>query len=243
MTRNSDQGPRTDDDIDDVDAFLEAFDECLDSGDLAGAREALGRAEALAADDPEVRVAAIELAHETDGPERARALAEALTESEPDHPDAWYVLGNLRVDAGDEKGAIACFERVIALDAEIDRTLPPIAKDVLARIERVAREVVEGLPPELGDRLVNVPIVLEERPSIDIVRAGFDPRSFGLFEGNEEGTDRYPTPTRIVLYTSCLVDAFGDGDELDEQVEITVLHEIGHFFHLDEDDVARLGLA
>jgi predicted Zn-dependent protease with MMP-like domain len=30
--------------------------------------------------------------------------------------------------------------------------------------------------------------------------------------------------------------------ELYEQVEITLLHEIGHFFNLDEDDLARLGL-
>ena len=34
-----------------------------------------------------------------------------------------------------------------------------------------------------------------------------------------------------------------DDDTLAEQVEITVLHELGHFFELDEDDVAELGLA
>jgi predicted Zn-dependent protease with MMP-like domain len=232
------------DPIDPADECLDEFEERLDEGDLAGARDALSRAEALAgSDDPEVRLAAIELAFEAEGPERARALTDALVADEPDYPDAWYALGRIRAETGDEPGAIDCFVRVSRLDAELDRAFPPVEPAVLARIERVAREVVEGLPPEFGRPLTNVPIVLEERPSLHIVREGFDPRSFGLFEGNEEGADHHAVPTRIVLYTSSLVAAFGEGAELDEQVEITVLHEIGHFFHLDEDGVARLGLA
>ncbi|RPI57721.1 MAG: hypothetical protein EHM50_11480, partial [Lysobacterales bacterium] len=49
-------------------------------------------------------------------------------------------------------------------------------------------------------------------------------------------------PTRIVLFCSNLLVGFPDRDELAEQIEITILHEIGHFFGLDEDAVARLGL-
>ncbi len=235
----------TDDiDMDPIDECLDDFEARLDEGDLEGARAALERAESLAgADDPEVRFAAIELAFEAEGLERSRALAEALVADEPDFPDAWYALGRLRAEGEDEQGAIDCFVRLAELDAEFDRTLAPLGKEVLDRIERVAREVVDALPPELGRLLVKVPIVLEERPALDVVRQGFDPRSLGLFEGNEEGSEPYPVPTRIVLYTRCLVEAFGEEDELEEQVEITVLHELGHFFHLDEDDVARLGLA
>mgnify|MGYP005813335487 CR=1 FL=1 len=50
-----------------------------------------------------------------------------------------------------------------------------------------------------------------------------------------------PAPTRIVLFTSNLLASFAD-DDLEEQVEITVLHEVGHYFGLDENDMVRLGL-
>lgn len=233
-----------DDTIDPIDQCLDEFEARREEGDLDGARAALERAAGLAgADDPDVRLAAIELAFDAEGPDTARALAQALVADEPDHPDAWYALGRLLAEAGETRGAIECFSRVAQIDSELETTLPPIERAVLDRIERIARDVVERLPPELGRLLVDVPIVLEERPPIDLVRQGFDPRSFGLFEGNEEGPERHPVPTRIVLYTSCLVDAFGEDEVLDEEVEVTVLHELGHFFHLDEDDVARLGLA
>ncbi|MBC7171778.1 MAG: metallopeptidase family protein, partial [Polyangiaceae bacterium] len=207
---------------------IDEFEERVDAGDLEGARAALARAREIAGeDDPDLRLASIELAYESDGPEVARTLTEKLVLDQPEHADAWYALAQLRADIEDDKGAIECFLRVAQLDAELDQTLPEIDRSVLDRIEQVAREVIEALPPELGGLLSNVPIVLEERPSLHIVREGFDPRSFGLFEGNEEGLEQAAAPTRIVLYTSCLVDAFGDADELEAQVEITVLHELG----------------
>jgi predicted Zn-dependent protease with MMP-like domain len=49
-------------------------------------------------------------------------------------------------------------------------------------------------------------------------------------------------PTRIVLYTANLTASCQDQDELEREVEITVLHEVGHYFGLDEDDMERLGL-
>jgi predicted Zn-dependent protease with MMP-like domain len=51
-----------------------------------------------------------------------------------------------------------------------------------------------------------------------------------------------PAPTRIVLYACNLLAEFPDPVDLQEQVEITVLHEVGHYFGLDEDDMERLGL-
>jgi len=73
-----------------------------------------------------------------------------------------------------------------------------------------------------------------------------DPRSLGLFEGPSdrerslgEASDR---PTRIVLYSANLLGSSDDADELRYEVEVTVRHEIGHFFGLEEDDLERLGL-
>jgi predicted Zn-dependent protease with MMP-like domain len=73
-----------------------------------------------------------------------------------------------------------------------------------------------------------------------------DPRSLGLFDGlsdaEVQNAEIATQPTRIVLYTGNLVGSFGTDDELVEEVEITILHEVGHFFGLDEEDMERLGL-
>ncbi|MCA9711264.1 MAG: metallopeptidase family protein, partial [Myxococcales bacterium] len=111
---------------------------------------------------------------------------------------------------------------------------------------RVAARLLEGLPEPFASRLADVPVVLEPRPGAALVADGFDPRAFGLFEGPEDFgrrshavTDR---PSRIVLFWANLLDAFGDETQLHAEVEVTLLHEIGHFFGLDEDGVDALGL-
>ena len=57
--------------------------------------------------------------------------------------------------------------------------------------------------------------------------------------GFEFAADR---PTRIDLFTANLLASFPDSQRLDEEIEITLLHEIGHYFGLDEDEVEALGL-
>ena len=50
-------------------------------------------------------------------------------------------------------------------------------------------------------------------------------------------------PTRIVLFYSNLLASFPDRERLADEIEITLLHEIGHYFGLDEHEVEDLGLA
>lgn len=227
---------------------LELFDLLLDEEKITEARAALDLAKKLATedDDVEIRLAEAHFAYEAEGPDAAIALIKALVRDVPDSADAWYSLGLLHVDEENDKEAVSCFLRVHDLDVEND--IGEVEPAILERIEEVARDLIDALPPELGKRLLNVPIVLEDRPSRAIVEEGFDPRALGLFDGNEDGSDPAPVPTRIVLYTTCLVDAFGpteldeELDELDAQVEITVLHELGHYFGLSEEEVENLGL-
>jgi predicted Zn-dependent protease with MMP-like domain len=88
--------------------------------------------------------------------------------------------------------------------------------------------------------------VLEARPAEALVREGFDPRALGLFEGQgdlgQHSGATHDAPTRIVLFYANLLASFPDEDALREEIEVTILHEIGHFFGLDEDDMERLGL-
>jgi predicted Zn-dependent protease with MMP-like domain len=132
--------------------------------------------------------------------------------------------------------------RVRALDAEHDRDAGLGKPEHFDFIDRVAREVLDALPAPFAARLDHVPVMIERRPARALVEDGFDPRSFGLFEGPTEAMRDVPAPTRIVLFACNLLAEFSDPDTLAHQVELTLLHEIGHFFGLDEAELEELGL-
>jgi predicted Zn-dependent protease with MMP-like domain len=96
---------------------------------------------------------------------------------------------------------------------------------------------LEELPQELADALVNVAVVIEdEHPD--------DPDLFGLYQGvplPERGDMAGQLPDTISIYRVPLEESFPDPDELREEIRITVLHELGHYFGLDEDRIAELG--
>jgi predicted Zn-dependent protease with MMP-like domain len=97
------------------------------------------------------------------------------------------------------------------------------------------RAALEGLPPEFAAALENVAIVVEEENPDE-------PDLFGWYDGLGPGLDHAGAlPDRIVIYRRPLERAFPDPDELEREIRITVLHEIGHFFGLDEDRIDDLG--
>ena len=223
--------------------WLDQFDAALAEGDQEAARTAWQGARDLAGDDePEVAYAQARLVREEDGDDEARALFERVVELDDTHADAHHDLALLAEAREDRKAMIEHFQRVRVLDAKRDRDAKLGNAHELAHIERVAHDVLAGLPPPWGERLSDVPVILERHPSKDVVAEGFDPRSIGLFEGRTHGDEDTPAPSRIVLYTCNLLAEFPKEPELSQEIEVTLLHEIGHFFGLDEDDMERLGL-
>lgn len=99
------------------------------------------------------------------------------------------------------------------------------------------RAALDSLPPNLAAALKNVAVVVEdENPA--------DPDLFGLYEGvplPERGDMAGALPDRIAIYRLPLEDEFPDPAELEEEIRITVLHELGHYFGLDEERLAELG--
>ena len=99
------------------------------------------------------------------------------------------------------------------------------------------RAALDSLPPELARALRNVAVVVEdENPD--------DPDLFGLYEGvplPERGDEAGSLPDRIAIYRRPLGDEFPDPRDLQREIRITVLHELGHYFGLDEDRLAELG--
>jgi len=112
--------------------------------------------------------------------------------------------------------------------------------------EKVVARALDGLPPEIAERLENVAVVVEEELSDEeIEEVGLDPETdtlFGLYQGlalTERGASASGLlPDRIVIYRRPLLDECSDRVELIREIQDTVIHEIGHFFGLGEDDLA-----
>jgi predicted Zn-dependent protease with MMP-like domain len=108
----------------------------------------------------------------------------------------------------------------------------------MATFEEHVRAALDSLPPELARGLVNVAVVIEdEHPD--------DPDLFGLYEGiplTERGSGGYAElPDRITIFRLPLEDSFPDPKVLEEEIRITVLHELAHFFGIEEDRLTELG--
>jgi predicted Zn-dependent protease with MMP-like domain len=103
--------------------------------------------------------------------------------------------------------------------------------------EEHVRAALDELPPGLAGAVRNVAVVVEdENPE--------DPDLFGLYQGvplPERGDDVGLLPDKISIYRVPLEDCFKDPDELREEIRITVLHELAHYFGLDEDRLEELG--
>jgi predicted Zn-dependent protease with MMP-like domain len=103
--------------------------------------------------------------------------------------------------------------------------------------EEHVRAALDALPPHLAAALENVAVVVEdENPE--------DPDLFGLYQGvplPERGDAAGLLPDKISIYRIPLEESFPDPDELEAEIRITVLHELAHYFGLDEDRIAELG--
>jgi predicted Zn-dependent protease with MMP-like domain len=95
--------------------------------------------------------------------------------------------------------------------------------------EEHVRVALDALPADLARRLENVAVVVEEENPEE-------PDLYGLFDEPEY------LPARIAIYRRPLVEDFGhDPKALEREIRITVLHELAHYFGIDEDRLEELG--
>jgi predicted Zn-dependent protease with MMP-like domain len=227
-------------------AAMAEFDHALRETDGRAARRAIVRVEGLLGiDEPEPAYMRGVLADREGDLKLARRSLEHAIALDESYADARYALALVHDAQGDFRAMVEQLERVLELDQAVDQAASVGSREQLDAIAETAETVLVNLPQHFRDRLENVPVVLEQRPHVALVREGFDPRALGLFEGLEDGQrDAIQlAPTRIVLFTANLLVSFPSQDELEREIEVTMLHEIGHFFGLDEDEVAQLGLA
>ena len=107
--------------------------------------------------------------------------------------------------------------------------------------EAIVVDELDLLPDDMIDGLDNVVFVVEDRPedgSLDLL---------GLYDGYAlTERDRYgmgEMPDRIILYREPLLAIVEDEGELRDEIHITLVHEIAHFYGIDDDELHRLGWA
>ena len=105
-----------------------------------------------------------------------------------------------------------------------------------AEFEALVAEALDGIPEEFARYLENVSVLVEDEPDDDDL--------YGLYDGvplSERTHDFAAPPDRIIIYRGPLVRDFRGRKAIRRQIRITILHEIAHFFGLDERRIRRLG--
>lgn len=116
-------------------------------------------------------------------------------------------------------------------------------------------DILDELPDQLHALLEEVPLIVEDEPGPALLREmELDPRDtllcglhwgVALTDRSVEHTARMPD--RMMLFREPIFRVAGytptptGRERLEHQIHVTLLHEIGHHFGLDEDDLAALG--
>lgn len=117
-----------------------------------------------------------------------------------------------------------------------------------AAFEKVLRQAIDDLPGMFREALRNVAIVVEDSPPdwlLEELDVPPEETLYGFYHGiplpERSVQDSGNLPDKISLYRGPLEEDFRDPGVLARQIRMTLLHEIGHYFGMDEEDLSRLG--
>jgi predicted Zn-dependent protease with MMP-like domain len=108
------------------------------------------------------------------------------------------------------------------------------------RFEELVAEALDGIPPDLGGRMDNVAVFVEDRSR--------QPGLLGRYEGvpltsRDSGYAGMVMPDRITIYRLPICAICRSEAEVVQQVRVTVIHEVAHHFGIDDDRLDELGWA
>ena len=107
--------------------------------------------------------------------------------------------------------------------------------------ERLVIDELDLLPDDMVDGLDNLIFVVEDRPEDGSLE------TLGLYDGvalTERGQYGFgEMPDRIIIFREPLLAIVADLDELRDEVHVTLVHEIAHFYGIDDDRLHELGWA
>jgi len=117
-----------------------------------------------------------------------------------------------------------------------------------ARFERLVERALAAIPMPFAAALEEVAVVIEDEPSPAQRRENRlapDETLYGLYEGTprtEWGADWVTVPNKISVFRLPLEADFPDPDDLEDEVRLTVIHELAHHLGIDDERLEDLGL-
>jgi len=115
-------------------------------------------------------------------------------------------------------------------------------------IRRAVKQAIARIPVEIRNHLKNVVISVQRHPSKEIrEEMGLDEHDtlLGVYRGTSlrERNTLYPPlyPDHIILFQEPLEEMCRTREELEDQIEITLVHEVAHFLGIGEERLAELG--
>jgi predicted Zn-dependent protease with MMP-like domain len=114
--------------------------------------------------------------------------------------------------------------------------------------ERLVEEAIAELPEVFREKIVNVAIIIEDYPSRELIEQmglSEDDTLFGLYEGvplTQRGYFEQPIlPDRILIFQKAIEDECDSQQEIKDELKITIVHEVAHFFGMSDDYLEELG--
>jgi predicted Zn-dependent protease with MMP-like domain len=117
-----------------------------------------------------------------------------------------------------------------------------------AEFDRIVKQAIRRIPEEIRRHLDNILITVQKRPAPDMLEEmGYPPDEplLGVYWGvplNERSVAEPPLyPDTIYIFKEPLEEMCANREELEEEIEITVAHEVAHYLGMSEERLAELG--
>lgn len=108
-----------------------------------------------------------------------------------------------------------------------------------AAFDDLVADALDAIPAPLAALMDNVVVLVEEEPPAD------DPDLLGLYVGTplteRDSNYTFHPPDQIFVYRGPLLRMCADAEELAEEIEITVVHEVAHHFGIDDEQLHAMG--
>lgn len=174
---------------------------------------------------------------------QARVHLERALKKDPTLADALYWLAHLDERDGKTEDAKRRFREAARLAPD---AFPPAFEVPEETFRKHVEEAIAELPEDFRAALTNLAIIVEPTPPVELLDTDppFSPAILGMFTGTPrpERSGNAELPNTIHLFQKNIERAATNHDELVDEIRITLLHEIGHYLGLDEDEVDDRGL-